>query len=104
MTNKDIHFQRWTSRAYGFAGVCLFALASAEFFGFSTPELRSVLMLGILAVGTASWVLQAKRKCSNCGRLYGYHLRIVNANKCRRCGFEFPKWRPGADDDAEQGK
>lgn len=104
MTNKDIRFQRWTSRAYGFAGACLFALALAEFFGIATPELRTILMLGILAAGTASWVLQAKRKCSNCGRLYGYHFRLVNANMCHKCGFEYPKWRPGTHDDAGQGE
>jgi len=99
---SDIRFQRWTARAYGLAGACLFALAIAEFFNFATPPLRTFLMLGILAAGTAAWVMQAKRKCASCGRLYGYHFRIVKANTCRYCGAEFPKWHPGEEDDAEQ--
>lgn len=95
ISQANVRFQRWVTRAYGFAATCLFALAIAEFFDVATPLLRTLLMLGIGAAGTAAWVMQAKRKCPECGHLYGYHFRIVNANMCVKCGAEFPKWRPG---------
>jgi len=92
---SDTTFQKWVTRVYAFAGLCLAALASLELTDTSTPFIRTLLMLGIVAAGTAAWVLQARRKCLDCGHLYGYHLRIVKANKCRKCGAEFPAWRPG---------
>lgn len=98
----NARYQMWVSRAYGFAAACLFGLALAEFAGAATPLLRTLLMLGILAAGTAAWVMQAKRVCSKCGRMYGYQIRIVNANVCNKCGAEFPPWRPGMDDGSAQ--
>ncbi len=90
--------QRWISRAYGFAAFCLAALAVLEVTDRATPVLQTLLMLGIAAAGTAAWAMQAQRKCPNCGKPYGYGIRIVNVNDCRHCGAEFPKWRPGQDD------
>lgn len=95
---SNARYQRWVSRAYAFAAACLFGLAMAEFAGVATPLLRTLLMLGILAAGTAAWVMQAKRICAQCGHPYGYHFRIVNANICTKCGAEFPPWRPGLDE------
>jgi len=100
---SDIRFQRWTTRAYAFAGACLFALALAEFFDFATPKVQTLLMLGIMAAGTAAWVMQAKRICASCGQVYGYHFRLVKANMCHKCGAEFPKWRPGEHDGESEG-
>lgn len=97
---QTIEYQKWVSRAYGFAAACLFGLAIAEVAGAATPLLRTILMLGILAAGTAAWVMQAKRVCAKCGHLYGYHFRLVNANICTKCGEEFPPWRPGMTDGA----
>ena len=94
----QIRYQRWISRAYGFAAFCLAALAILEVTDMATPFLQTILMLGIVAAGTGAWVLQAKRQCPKCGTLYGYHFRIVNANVCHKCGAEFPKWRPGMED------
>ncbi len=94
----NLAHQQWVSRAYGFAAACLFALALVEAFGVATPLLRTLLMLGIAASGTVAWVMQAKRVCPKCGKLYGYAIRIVNANVCRYCGADFPKWMPGQDD------
>lgn len=95
---KLARFQRWVSYAYGFAALCLGALAVLELTDTASPFLRTILMIGIVAAGTAAWVLQARRQCPGCGELYGYHPRIVNANICRKCGAEFPNWRPGQDD------
>lgn len=95
VTKANIQHQKWVSRAYAFAGACLFALAIAEVSGHATPLLRTLLMLGIAASGTVAWIMQAKRKCPECGQLYGYGIRIVNANVCRHCGADFPKWMPG---------
>jgi hypothetical protein len=95
---SDARYQRWITRAYAFAAFCIFALALAEFFGFATPQVQTLLMLGIMIAGTAAWVMQAKRKCHNCGQLYGYHFRLVKANICHKCGAEYPKWRPGQED------
>ena len=92
---SDARYQRWVTRAYGFAAFCLAALAFVEITSTSTPFVRTLLMLGIVLAGTVAWVMQAKRKCPQCGVLYGYHFRIMNANKCRKCGAEFPEWRPG---------
>ncbi|GBE44309.1 MAG TPA: hypothetical protein ENH05_04030 [Rhizobiales bacterium] len=101
---SDARHQRWVTRAYVFAGACLFALAMAEFFDFATPRIQTILMLGIVAAGTAAWILQAKRKCPNCRQPYGYHFRLVKANMCHKCGADFPKWLPGEDDDEDKGK
>ncbi len=95
---SDVRYQQWVSRAYGFAAACLFALAIIEVADVATPLLRTLLMLGIAASGTVAWVMQAKRVCPKCGKLYGYGIRIVNANVCRYCGADFPKWMPGQDD------
>ncbi|GAB4229820.1 MAG: hypothetical protein Kow0032_11240 [Methyloligellaceae bacterium] len=95
---REARYQKWVSRAYAFAGLCLAALAVVEATDTATPLVRTLLMLGIGAAGTAAWVMQAKRVCPKCGTLYGYHFRIVNANVCRRCGAEFPRWRPGEKD------
>ncbi len=95
---RDAWHQRWISRAYAFAAACLFALALVEFFDYATPQIQTLLMLGIMLAGTAAWVMQAKRKCHNCGQLYGYHFRLVKANMCHKCGAEYPKWRPGLED------
>lgn len=94
-------WQRWVSRAYVFAGLCLGALALVEAFDIATPTMRLILMLGIVAAGTAAWVMQAQRICPNCGAPYGYAIRIVNPNICRKCGAEFPNWRPGMEEDGE---
>ena len=99
VTNANIRHQKWVSRAYAFAGACLFALAISEVSGYATPVLRTLLMLGIGASGTVAWAMQAKRTCPKCGRLYGYNIRIVNANVCTYCGADFPKWMPGHEDD-----
>ena len=98
VSEANLRHQRWVSRAYAFAGACLFALAIAEISDHATPVLRTLLMLGIAASGTVAWVMQAKRECPKCGRLYGYGIRIVNANVCRYCGEDFPKWMPGQED------
>lgn len=92
---SNARYQMWVSRVYGFAAACLFVLALVEFFDIATPKIQTLLMLGIMAAGTIAWVLQAKRKCLNCGQLYGYHFRLVKANMCHKCGAEYPKWRPG---------
>jgi hypothetical protein len=95
MSRGQIAREKWISRAYAFAALCLGALAVLEVTDKATPFLQTVLMAGIVLAGTAAWVMQAKRKCPKCGEVYGYHFRIVNANICRMCGAEFPKWRPG---------
>lgn len=98
---ETMRYQKWVSRAYAFAAACLFGLALAEIGGAATPLTRTLLMFGILAAGTAAWVMQAKRVCPSCGQLYGYKLRIVNANICAKCGGEFPPWRPGVEEHQE---
>lgn len=98
VSHSNARYQKWVTRIYGFAAACLFALALAEFFDFATPQIQTLLMLGIMAAGTIAWVLQAKRVCHNCGQSYGYHFRLVKANMCHKCGAEYPKWRPGQDD------
>jgi hypothetical protein len=95
VSESDVRYQRWVTRAYGFAAFCLAALAVVEITDTATPFVQTLLMMGIVLAGTAAWVMQAKRKCPQCDELYGYHFRIVNANRCRKCGAEFPRWRPG---------
>ncbi|MDH3581097.1 MAG: hypothetical protein OEM91_10795 [Hyphomicrobiales bacterium] len=94
-------YQKWVSRVYGLAAFCLLILALGEAFGFASALLRTVTMVGIVLAGTAAWVMQAKRICPNCGELYGYAIRIVNAKICRKCGADFPKWRPGMDEEQD---
>lgn len=103
ISDTEARYQKWVSRAYGFAGLCLGLLAVAEAFGFASTPLRSVTMIGIVIAGTAAWIMQAKRVCPGCGRPYGYAIRIVNANICNKCGADFPKWRPG-EEDGDDGK
>ncbi len=78
--------QKWSSAAFGLAGVCLAAIALAKLFGFATPALSGVLMAGIVISGTAAWFIQARQKCPHCGESYGYGFRLVNAHLCRKCG------------------
>lgn len=99
ITQAQDRLQKWVSRVYGFAAICLAALALLEVTDKATPFLQTFLMLGIVLAGTGAWVMQAKRQCPKCGEIYGYHFRIVNANICRKCGAEFPKWRPGVTED-----
>ncbi len=100
----QIRIQNWVSRAYGFAAFCLAALAILEITDRATPFLQTMLMAGIVLAGTAAWAMQAKRKCPKCGEVYGYHFRIVNANVCRKCGAEFPRWRPGLTEDGKEDR
>jgi hypothetical protein len=101
ISSSNARYQRWVSRAYAFAAACLFVLAIAEMLNWATPLNRTLLMLGIAAAGTAAWVMQAKRRCPNCDAPYGYHFRLVKANTCRKCGAEFPPWRPGMEEDEQ---
>lgn len=101
---QHLRYQKWVSRAYGFAALCLLVLAIVEVTNTATPLVRTLLMIGIVLAGTLAWVMQAKCVCPECGEPYGYHFRIVNANVCRKCGAEFPRWRPGMEDDAGQGE
>lgn len=94
----QIRYSTWVSRAYGFAAICLAALALAEVTGAATPLIRTLTMLGIGLAGTMAWIMQARRPCPKCGEPYGYAIRIVHANYCRKCGAEFPKWVPGMDE------
>lgn len=84
--------EAWLNASFWLAAACLGGLAVAEISGAGTPLLRGLLMIGVAAAGTAVIVMQARRRCPSCGAPYGYHLRIVNANSCRRCGAEFPSW------------
>jgi hypothetical protein len=81
--------QKWSSAAFGLAGLCLAVLAFSILFRFSTPQLSAVLMAGILISGTAAWVIQARQKCPHCGERYGYGVRIGKANLCRKCRGDF---------------
>lgn len=95
----QIRYRAWVSRIYGFAAICIAALALAEVTGNASPLIRTLSMLGIGLAGTAAWIMQAKRPCPKCGAPYGYAIRIVHANYCRKCGADFPKWVPGMDED-----
>ena len=81
--------QKWSSAAFGLAGICLAALALANLFALTTPRLNSILMAGILISGTAAWIIQARQKCPHCGEPYGYGVRILKAHLCRKCGGDF---------------
>jgi hypothetical protein len=80
---------KWSSAAFGLAGLCLAALVLASVFDFATPALSRVLMAGIVISGTIAWVVQARQKCPHCGEPYGYGVRIVKAHLCRKCGGDF---------------
>ncbi len=86
MTPPQPPYQKWSSYAFGLAGLCLAVLALANVFGFTSRALNSVLMTGIFVAGTAAWIVQARQICPHCGVPYGYRIRIVNANICRKCG------------------
>lgn len=101
LTPEHLRWQKWISRAYAFAAACLGALALVEVVGAATPLVRTLLMIGIVLAGTAAWVMQAQRKCPQCGEQYGYHFRFVRANICRKCGAEFPPWHPGVSEDGQ---
>ena len=82
-------YQKWSSAAFGLAGICLAAIALSNLFGFATPALNGVLMVGIVISGTAAWIIQARQKCPHCGELFGYGIRIMNTDRCRKCGGNF---------------
>ena len=82
-------YQKWSSYAFGLAGICLAVLALSTLFGFSTQQLSAILMAGIVISGTAAWVIQARQKCPHCGEPYGYGVRIGKANLCRKCGGDY---------------
>lgn len=81
-------YQKWSSYAFGLAGICLALLALANVFGFTSPVLNSALMGGILVSGTAAWIVQARQTCPHCGESYGFRIRIVNVNICCKCGSD----------------
>lgn len=85
----------WVNSAYGVVAICLLGLAVTVILGIDIPVLRWIFIGVIAAAGTVAVVMQAGHACPGCGMVYGYHLRIVNANKCRRCGAELPDWLPG---------
>ncbi len=81
--------QKWSSAAFGIAGLCLAAIALSKLFRFSTPALSGVLMAGIVVSGTAAWIIQARQICPHCGEPFGYGVRIMNADRCRKCGGDY---------------
>ena len=82
-------YQKWSTIAFGLAGLCMAALAISILLGFSSPQLSRVLMAGIFISGTAAWIIQARQKCRHCGKPYGYGVRIVNSHRCRKCGGDY---------------
>ena len=84
----------WLDPLIWMATGCIGILILAESLGFSEPWLRAVLIVGVCIAGTGIVIVQAKRICPHCGAKYGYHLRILNQNTCRKCGGEFPSWPP----------
>jgi hypothetical protein len=81
--------QKWSSYASSIAVLSLLGLALMHVFGVATPQLSLIVMGGIVASGTVAWLVQAKQPCPDCGQLYGYRFRFVNARVCRNCGGEF---------------
>ncbi|MEL6961959.1 MAG: hypothetical protein AAGA73_08265 [Pseudomonadota bacterium] len=81
--------KKWSSYASSLAVLSLLALALMHVFDIATPTLNLVIMGSIVASGTVAWLVQAKQPCPDCGRLYGYRFRFVNARHCRHCGGEF---------------
>lgn len=88
-TKSEPASRQWSSYAFGLAFACLMAIALSQIFGFASPQLSTVLMIGIVVSGTAAWAIQARQTCPHCGTLYGYGFRIVNAHICRSCGGDF---------------
>ncbi|NJO38351.1 MAG: hypothetical protein HC871_13020 [Rhizobiales bacterium] len=82
--------KKWSAYASSLAVLSLLALAVMHVLGFATQALNLVAMGCIVASGTVAWLVQAKLPCPDCGRLYGYRFRFVNARICRHCGGEFP--------------
>lgn len=85
----------WINRIYGVAAISLLGLALMVILGVDVPALRWTFVGVIALAGTGAIILQSRRICPACGAAYGYHLRFVNANKCRQCGADLPEWRPG---------
>lgn len=81
--------RQWSSYAFGLAFACLMAIALSHVFGIASPELSTILMVGIVISGTIAWAIQARQNCPHCGTLYGYGFRIVNAHICKKCGGDF---------------
>lgn len=81
--------KKWSSLASSIAVLSLLFLAVMHVFGFATPQLSVIVMGGIVLSGTAAWLIQAKQPCPECGQLYGYRFRFMNARACRHCGGEF---------------
>lgn len=77
---------------YWVAGVSIVGLILTEAMGWGMPPTRLVFMTGLAGAGTVALFLAAKRKCPNCGELYGYSPRVVRPNMCRHCGAESPIW------------
>lgn len=67
-------------------------LALVEIWNVEAPVLRWGFMAGIGLAGTVAILIQAKRKCPQCGTPYGYRPRLFKSSKCRNCGAEFPPW------------
>ena len=81
--------KRWSAYASSLAVLSLLALALLHVFGLATPELNLVVMACIVASGTVAWLVQARQRCPDCGKPYGYRFRFMHARICRNCGGEF---------------
>ena len=81
--------KKWSSYASAIAVLSLLVLALAHVIGVVTPTLSVIVMGGIVLSGTTAWLVQARQPCPQCGKLYGYRFRFVNARMCRNCGGEF---------------
>ena len=74
------------------AMAALLVLMVTEVTGYSSLSVRAGTMIAIAIAGTGLYVLQARRRCPNCGKPDGFHLRITSADRCRSCGAELPRW------------
>lgn len=83
---SDTRHETWNNLAFGLGAVCLLIIAMTEALGLSTPMLRNILIGGMIVSGTAMWLIQARTHCPHCGKMFGYHFRILRANRCRNCG------------------
>jgi hypothetical protein len=72
--------------------VSVIGLAVTVVLRLDVPGLRAAFMGGIAIAGTVAYLLQAQRKCPNCGAPYGYQPRVIKSSTCRSCGAEFPPW------------
>lgn len=79
----------WSSLASSVTVLAVIALALMHLLDLATVELNLLVLSAIVVSGTAAWLIQAKQPCPDCGRLYGYRFRFVNARHCRNCGAEF---------------